>query len=103
MSLKFEPTLVSAADRVQPASPTGLMVSGPCAHILESLKCSKAAQQDSASVIQEPYIKALRSWIQESGEKQKQKPLLSTPDFMHWSNSVKLSAVVLMYPACEGT
>lgn len=103
MSLKFEPTLVSAADRVQPASPTGLMVSGPSAHILESLKSSKAAQQDSASGIQEPYIKALRSWIQESGEKQKQKPLLSTPDFMHWSDSAKLSAVVLMYPACEGT
>lgn len=103
MSLKFEPTLVSAADRAQPVSPTGLMVFGPSAHILQSSKSSKAAQQDSASIIQEPYIKALRSWIQENGKKQKQKPLLSTPDFMHWSNSVKLSAVVLMYPAYEGT
>lgn len=35
--------------------------------------------------------------MQENREKQKQKPLLSTPDFMQWSNPVKLSAITLMY------
>lgn len=38
ISSKFEPTLVSAADRVQPASYTALMGFGPSMHILENLK-----------------------------------------------------------------
>lgn len=54
MSLKFEPTLVYAADGVQPASPTGLMGFGPSVHVSENFKSSKTAQWDSASIIQEP-------------------------------------------------
>lgn len=40
MSLKLEPNWVSAADKIQPASPTGLVVFGPGVHGLESLKNS---------------------------------------------------------------
>lgn len=99
ISSKFEPTLVSAADTVQPAFCTALMGFGPSMNILENLKSTVGFSFYYPWAISEgnPHLD-VGKWKNTAAN-----PVLSALDFMEQSNSEKLSKITVVHLAHERT
>lgn len=85
--------MVSLAVRVQPASCTVLMGFGPSMHILDNSKSTVGFSLYYPGAVSKgnPQLDAGKR------RKTEANPLLSAPDFMQQSNSVKLSKITVMY------